>query len=366
MTFRLLLINALIGLRAMKLQLQRPSRSDGFLVLIYWLLAAPIIFFSYSHEYVLERAVAGIAYTMVLDSTAVYLLVFGFLPLVLTRRNPFIILAGLVVFVLIDAHFYWAGYEVLFRTGEPLHWSVLGLLNAVMQHTQSYGMLGILLAGKRYADVQRRLLLTQKSQTESELRNLKAQIDPHFLFNNLNVLRSLIQQDPAEANEYLGRFANLYRFLIRHQNDDFVPLEDELRFVDEYIYLLRHRFGTAYAFQQELPPAADCARLLVVPGTLQLLVENAIKHNAGDEDAPLLITIRASTAALVVEHPRRPKRTPVDSLGTGLANLRERYRLLTDQEVRVVNTAAAFSVTVPLLAPAHRPPDALSTQVALV
>ena len=338
----------------MKLQLQRPSRSDGYLVLVYWLLAAPIIFFSYSHEYALGRAVAGIAYTVLLDSAAVYLLVFGFLPMVLARRSPAIVLSGLLIFVLIDAHFYWVGYDLLFST-KPLHWRLPTILSAVIRHTQSYGMLGILLAGKRYADVQRRLLETQKAQAESELRNLKAQIDPHFLFNNLNVLRSLIQQDPAEANEYLGRFANLYRFLIRHQNDDFVALEDELRFVDEYIYLLRHRFGTAYAFRQELPPPADCARLLVVPGTLQLLVENAIKHNAGDEDAPLLITIRASTAALVVEHPRRPKRTAVDSLGTGLANLRERYCLLTDQEVRVTDTAATFAVTVPLLAPVRRP-----------
>jgi two-component system LytT family sensor kinase len=348
----------------MKLQLPRPSRSDGYLMLVYWLLAAPIIFFSYSREYALGRAVAGIAYTVLLDSAAVYLLVFGFLPLVLARRSPAIVLGGLVVFVVIDAHFYWYGYQAIFNPN-PFHWSFQSLLNAVMQHTQSYGMLGILLAGKRYADVQRRLLLTQQAQTESELRNLKAQIDPHFLFNNLNVLRGLIQQDPAEANEYLGRFANLYRFLIRHQNDDFVPLDDELRFVNEYIYLLRHRFGEAYAFRQELPPAADCARLLVVPGTLQLLVENAIKHNAGDEDAPLLITIRASAAALVVEHPRRPKRTAVDSLGTGLANLRERYRLLTDQAVRVDDTAAAFAVTVPLMAPARRPAGALSTQNAL-
>ena len=335
----------------MKLLLQRPGRSDMLLVLVYWLLAAPIIFYSYSHEYALGRAVAGILYTVVLDSAAVYLLVFGFLPLVLTRRNPLVLLAGLVVFVLIDAHFYWAGYQLLFSP-KPLHWSFMSIFVSVMRHTQSYGMLGILLAGKRYADVQRSLLQTQKAQTESELRNLKAQIDPHFLFNNLNVLRGLIQQDPAEANEYLGRFANLYRFLIRHKDDDFVPLADELRFVDEYVYLLRHRFGTAYDFRQEIPADVDLARLLVVPGTVQLLVENAIKHNAGDEDAPLLITIRATATALTVAHPRRPKRTAIDSLGTGLANLRERYRLLTQQEIMVTDTAATFAVAVPLLAQA--------------
>ena len=336
----------------MKLQLQRPHRSDALLVLMYWLLAAPIIFFSYQNQFGLGRAVSGILYTVVLDSAAVYLLVFGFLPLALARLHPGLLFAGLIGFVLLDAHCYWLGYHLLF-TSQPLQWSLPVILGSVMQHTQSYGMLGILLAGKRYFDVQKRLLQTQKAQAESELRNLKAQIDPHFLFNNLNVLRGLIQQDPAEANEYLGRFANLYRFLIRHQNDDFVPLADELRFVDEYVYLLRHRFGTAYDFRQELPPHLDAARLLVVPGTVQLLVENAIKHNAGDEDAPLLITIRATATALTVAHPRRPKRTPVDSLGTGLANLRERYRLLTQQSIEVTDTAATFAVAVPLVAEAR-------------
>ena len=348
----------------MKWQLQRPARSDLRLMLLYWLLAAPIIFYSNARSYGFERAGLGMCYTIVLDSATVYLLVFGFLPLALARRRAGLLFAGLVGFVVVDAHFYWLGYGLIFGR-QDLHWHPLSILEAVLRHTQSYGMLGILLAGKRYADVQRSLLLTQKAQTESELRNLRAQIDPHFLFNNLNVLRCLIQQDPAEANEYLGRFANLYRFLIRHQNDDFVPLEDELRFVDEYIYLLRHRFGAAYAFRQELPPAADCARLLVVPGTVQLLVENAIKHNAGDEDAPLLITIRATATVLTVAHPRRPKRTAVDSLGTGLANLRERYRLLTDQEVRVTDTPVAFAVAVPLLAAARRPADSMLAPTAV-
>ncbi|WP_035567857.1 sensor histidine kinase [Hymenobacter sp. IS2118] len=341
----------------MKMQLQRPSRSDLLLVLVYWLLAVPIIVFSNQRTYGLERAVAGVLYTITLDSAAVYLLVFGFLPLVLRGRSPFILLSGLVLFVLIDAHFYWLGYRIVLGY-QDFGWSPLVILSGVVRHTQSYGMLGILLAGKRYADVQRRLLQTQQAQTESELRNLKAQIDPHFLFNNLNVLRGLIQQDPAEANEYLGRFANLYRFLIRHKDDDFVPLADELRFVDEYVYLLRHRFGTAYDFQTELADNLAVEYLLVVPGTVQLLVENAIKHNAGDEDAPLLITIRATATELTVTHPRRPKRTAIDSLGTGLANLRERYRLLVGQEIRVSDTAATFAVAVPLVAATRNRPVA--------
>ena len=97
------------------------------------------------------------------------------------------------------------------------------------------------------------------------------------------------------------------------------------------------------------------AELLVVPGTLQLLLENAIKHNAGNEDEPLVINMKATAACLTVRHVRRPKRTPVDSAGTGLANLRERYRLLFGQEIQVETTPEVFVVTVPLLPLAHAP-----------
>ena len=138
-----------------------------------------------------------------------------------------------------------------------------------------------------------------------------------------------------------------------------MSLAEELQFADEYVYLLRHRFGRAYAFSQELAPDVDPAQLLVVPGTVQMLLENAIKHNAGDEDAPLLIGLAATATGLTVHHVRRPKLTPVDSAGTGLANLRERYRLLFGQEILVTATAAAFTVAVPLLRQTHRPGPAV-------
>ncbi|NVO83747.1 sensor histidine kinase [Hymenobacter terrestris] len=338
--------------------IQRPGRSDLLLVLVYWLLAAPIIFYSYLQDFGLGRATTTILYTVGLDTLAVYVLVFGLLPLALSRSSPWVVLGALVMFIAIDAHLYWLGYWVLLDD-KPLQWTPTLMLYTIMRHTQSYGLLGVLMAGKRYFDVQKRLLQTQQAQTQSELRNLKAQLDPHFLFNNLNVLRGLIQQDPAEANEYLNRFAGLYRLLVRNQNEDFVTVSEELRFAEEYIYLLRHRFGTAYEFRLELLPGSAWDQRLVVPGTLQQLLENAIKHNAGNEDDPLVIEITATADSLTVRHPRRPKLTAVDSTGTGLANLRERYRLLFDQEIRVVNTAATFAVTVPVLiqSPVRVPAD---------
>ncbi|OGX89936.1 hypothetical protein BEN49_01180 [Hymenobacter coccineus] len=333
----------------------RLSRSDLGLVAAYWLVVGPILLVQYGADtgWGWARTLPVVGATVLLDTATVGLLVGGLLPLFLRRRH-WLGLALLPLFLLLSGCAYLRLYGALLGHGGPL--SGARLVLGAVAHAKSYGLLAVLLTGKRYFEAQQKVLQLRQAQTESELRHLKAQIDPHFLFNNLNVLRGLIQHDPAEAHEYLTRFAALYRFLIRHKDDDFVTLAEELQFVDEYIYLLRHRFGAAYEFRQELPAAAELHRLLVVPGTVQLLVENAIKHNAGDDDDPLRITIGATAGALRVAHPRRPKRTAVDSLGTGLANLRERYRLLAGQEIAVTATAATFAVAVPLVALAPGPP----------
>ncbi|TGE19879.1 sensor histidine kinase [Hymenobacter elongatus] len=342
---------------------RHPRRSDWLTAAGYWVVVTIVLLPDYIANHDLSLGLRGMAYTVLLDSATVYLLVFHLLPALQmpqTRRRALLLLP---LFLLLSSVLYSTGYAVAFNETQELSWAALTparLAAGVWRHALSYGVLAVVLTGKRYFEIQQRLVLAQQAQTESELRTLKAQIDPHFLFNNLNVLRGLIQQDPAVANEYLNRFANLYRFLIRHKDDDFVTLEEELQFVDEYIYLLRHRFGGAYAFRQERLAAPDLTGLLVVPGTLQLLVENAIKHNVGDEEQPLLITIRFTESELVVEHALRPKLTPVDSTGTGLANLRDRYRLLFGKAIIVENTGAEFRVRIPVLRQAPRP-AALST-----
>ncbi|WP_165370374.1 sensor histidine kinase [Hymenobacter persicinus] len=323
----------------------RPSRSDILTAAAYWPVATAVILPAYVQEFGWPLALTTMAYTVLLDSATVFCLVFGLVPnlLVARYRRPALLL--LVGFMLASGVLYAGGYGLILR--QPVAWTPMALVAGIIRHAFSYGMLAVLLTGKRYFEVQQRLVLSQKAHAESELRNLRAQLDPHFLFNNLNVLRGLIQHDPRVADEYLTHFAGLYRYLIRHKDEDFVPLTEELHFGQEYIYLLRHRFGAAYAFREHLP-TAELEQLLVVPGTLQLLLENAIKHNAGDEDDPLVITIEATATALTVRHPRRPKLTAVDSTGTGLANLRERYQLLTGQLLQV-RSGAEFCVTVPVL-----------------
>ena len=313
----------------------------------YWLLVGPFLLLEYRAEFGWPRVVSGVLGTIWLDSATVALLIYWLLPRLLVPGRGGLALALVPGFVMLSGAAYLGTLMVAF--GQPVRWTVLTLLYAAVAHAKSYGLLAVLLTGKRYFEAQRRVLLLQKAQAESELRALKAQLDPHFLFNNLNVLQMLIGQDAEIAGHYLGCFANLYRYLIRHRDADFVTLAEELQFLADYVYLLRHRFGAAYAFEITLAPGLDPTRLHTVPGTLQILIENALKHNSGDDDEPLPISLTISAQSLQVHNPQRPKHTRPEPGGTGLRNLRERYRLLAGQPVQIENLATEFAVTVPLL-----------------
>ncbi|RTQ45904.1 histidine kinase [Hymenobacter gummosus] len=330
----------------MKLFLTRPVRSDVLVVATYWLVALLVIFPSYVVEFGWLRAVVAMLYNIVLDTAAVYFIVFGFLPLVMETRTRLVALLLIPTFLLLSGVLYKVGYGLILHL--PITWTPAQFISSIIRHGQSYGVLGIMLVGKGYFDMQRRLLLAHKAQTESELKNLKAQIDPHFLFNNLNILYALIQQDKQVASHYLSCFSALYRYLIRHKDDDFVPLADELKFVDEYIYLLNHRFGQAYTFHKVMLTEANLDSRFVVPATLQILVENAIKHNRGDEDNPLAIVISVSDETVSVSNKIRPKLTPVESTGTGLLNLKERYKILSNKEMQIYRDGF-FEVLVPVI-----------------
>jgi len=328
----------------------RPSHADLGLVAAYGLVVAPILLLQYRADTGLNfgQVLPEVGATVLLDTVAVALVVGGLLPLLLSDQRRKWGLALLPLFMALSGVAYLLVYHAI--RGHVVSWSFERVVLGAVAHAKSYGLLAVLLTGRRYVAAQRRILLLQKAQAESELRALQAQVDPHFLFNNLHVLHTLIGQDADVAAHFLNRFAGLYRYLIRHREADFVPLAEELGFLDDYLYLLRHRFGTAYAFELRLAPGLDPAQRYLVPGTLQILVENVLKHNAGGDEQPLPVTIDGQAEQLTVRHPRRPKRAPAEpGTGSGLANLRERYRLLAGQPVTVAAGADEFAVTVPLL-----------------
>jgi len=191
----------------------------------------------------------------------------------------------------------------------------------------------------------------QKLETEKvsmELSLLKSQINPHFLFNSLNALDDLIEKDQKLAKKYLHTLAKMYRFIIKNTDQDLVRLSEEWHFIDNYVFLIKERFGSAYLFEKT-NRIGDLNRYVVPPSSLQSLLENAIKHNEGSLETPLMIAIDATPDGISVSHVKRPKRTEISSLGTGLKNLRARYKLLSHKDVVVQEDEDRFTVILPLI-----------------
>ena len=190
----------------------------------------------------------------------------------------------------------------------------------------------------------------EKLRTEKismELGLLKSQMDPHFLFNNLNALDDLIDRDKEQAKAYLHRLSKIYRYNTTNMQRDVVTLIEEWAFIDDYIYLLEERFGVAYRFEKE-NTLGDLNHYLIPPAALQSLLENAVKHNQGSLEDPLKVSIVANEKCITVSHTKRLKPTTRSSLGTGLKNLRSRYELLSKQSIEVQD-GETFTVTLPLL-----------------
>jgi len=189
--------------------------------------------------------------------------------------------------------------------------------------------------------------IVQKEGLKAQLESLKNQVDPHFLFNSLSILGTLIRRSRDEALEYLDHLSEVYRAFLANSHKTLVSLEEELELVDAYLFLLKKRFGDTIVLTQSVPVTYLDREL--PPGSLQMLVENAVKHNAFSKKDPLQIDIFAEADKLVLKNSRRPRREEIKSTGIGLQNIRSRYRLLVNQPVEVRETENYFEVQLPLL-----------------
>ena len=176
---------------------------------------------------------------------------------------------------------------------------------------------------------------------------LKNQLDPHFLFNSLNVLTSLIEENPKGALNFTTGLSKVYRYVLEQKNKDLVPVDEELEFAKTYMSLLKMRFEDSIVF--EIPEKASNPEAKVVPLSLQLLLENAVKHNMVTSQKPLHIKIYEDQGNLVVENNLQPKQIVKKSSGVGLSNIKQRYQLLTNKQVFINQQAGKFAVAIPML-----------------
>lgn len=186
----------------------------------------------------------------------------------------------------------------------------------------------------------------QKESMQATYESLKSQVNPHFLFNSLNALTNLVYEDQDKAVKFIKQLSEVYRYVLDTRDKEVVTLSEELKFVESYKYLQRIRFGDklhiSLTIQNEM--------FQLAPLALQMLLENAIKHNEISEEHPLMIKVYQQGNTLVVENTLHKRiHTAEDSSRIGLDNIRKRYQFLTDQPVKVKETISQFSVSIPLL-----------------
>ncbi|MCG9970875.1 sensor histidine kinase [Christiangramia crocea] len=187
----------------------------------------------------------------------------------------------------------------------------------------------------------------QKENFQAQLESLKQQVNPHFLFNSLNVLGSLVYSDQDKAVDFIRKLSDLYRSYLDHGAEMLISLKKELEVCQAYTYLLETRFGDAVQFEFKIPD--DKLSLLLPPGSLQMLIENAVKHNGSTTSRPLKVEILTENDSLVVRNGLNPRKEKIISTKTGLENIKNRYRYLTDEQVKIEKSENEFMVKLPLL-----------------
>ena len=229
---------------------------------------------------------------------------------------------------------------------------VVVLTNVICVLFVTHGYETMFLIRERESDLVRVERL-DRMRVQAELAALKAQVDPHFLFNSLNTLGHLIQHDAKRGREFCDTLADVYRYVLDSGQRDLVPLADELAFLRRYHRLLELRSGGAIRLAFDAGVEREAPRWRVPPLALQALLENAVKHNQTSAEEPLELTITvhvddSSTAAIRAVNALRPRRSALPSAGVGLANLAARCALVTGAALAVRSDDGVFRVDVPL------------------
>jgi hypothetical protein len=189
----------------------------------------------------------------------------------------------------------------------------------------------------------------KKINLQSQFESLKNQVNPHFLFNSLNSLSSLIADEPEQAEQFVDEMSKVYRYLLQTNEGELTPLANELKFIDSYYHLLKTRYRAGICMEVAIPN--EYLNYLLPPLTLQMLVENAVKHNVIQANKPLKLELKIVEGQLIVRNNLQRKTIRVASNQVGLTNIAAKYRLLAQTEPIISDDDGYFTVVLPLLSP---------------
>jgi LytS/YehU family sensor histidine kinase len=186
----------------------------------------------------------------------------------------------------------------------------------------------------------------EKEKTMLRLHAIQAQVNPHFLFNSFNTLSGIIEEDQHAAVDYVDQLSGFFRGVLMHRNAELIRIEEEIDMVRNYTYILQKRYGSNLRIVEDIRQDAGW----IAPLSIQLLVENAIKHNIVSSEKPLMITIVIDTNSVTVSNPVQPKvNLSTDSTGFGLSSLVARYQYLTNEKVEIRSEQNTFTVRIPII-----------------
>ncbi len=323
---------------------------------LFGLLAA-IVF--YSDEWLLRNQPFGkIFFTSLLNSVIIWH-VNRYIVIVLRKRFPSIrqtysrvwrqlllsTIASVIIAVLIsymnDKYHYW---------GRIFDWRDY-VYNVIVVLFFVYVAITIYELNYYFEEWQSSITETEKlkkANLQSQFDSLKNQVSPHFLFNSLNTLSSLIEEEPDKAVVFVNELSRVYRYLLQSNEKEMSTLEEELGFLQAYFFLLKTRFEEGISM--DITIADKYKSSLIPPLTLQILVENAVKHNIISISKPLKIEVQSQNEnELVIKNNLQKKTLNVASTGMGLANISAKFRLLNKPEIQIEETENSFIVTLPLI-----------------
>lgn len=254
-----------------------------------------------------------------------------------------IYIALVAVFALVITFFLFYDYSFL-GAFQQLNWRFFRMVFFI---SYAFGFIltcRAFLRNWKTAEIQAAQL--REAQAAAQYEGLKNQVNPHFLFNSLNVLTTLVYKDQDLAAKYIKQLSNTYRYVLQNQNKEIVTLSKELEALNAYIFLMKIRFGEGFQVNIDVPAQQDYC---IAPLTLQMLVENAVKHNIVDEERQLWVHIKVEAGYIIVQNNLQKKNNEAESIGVGLANIQQRYRFLTDQPIKIIPSETTFEVWIPLV-----------------
>lgn len=326
------------------------NKSDYIVLSIFYIISATMNFFDYQDQNAkLIEYLVDIPMFILTSFFGVLVFMYIIIPKYLVNQKKYLHFAlfGLLTVLIIGIIERITGFVT-----EGKDWSKFPnaynlILYSIFNGSDSIGIvLGVLLT-KKFYESQTHISKIQKQQKENELKLLRSQIDPHFLFNNLNTLDSLIDSNPQKAKEYINRLSLIYRYLIQTKDAEVMELSREIEFAENYIFLIKTRFGDDYDFTIE--ENISLKDKFIPTGALQTLIENVVKHNKSDGKKPIQTTLQINEGWIILSNTKSKLSPKKESFGTGLENLKSRYQLLSDTKIQIVNTDTKFEVFIPII-----------------